>query len=131
MRILLDTHIWIWSLADPQKLTPTVASALVEKGNEIWLSPISIWETMILFEKGRIVSGISAEKWIRAAFEAAPMKEAPLTAEIVLATSEFRGPLRDPADTFLAATAKILNLTLATSDLGLMGVEGISTLPNR
>ena len=86
---------------------------------------------MILFEKGRITSRQSAEEWILEAFGAAPMKEAPLTAEIVLATNEFRESLRDPADTFLAATAKILNLSLATSDLRLMAVEGILILPNR
>lgn len=131
MRILLDTHIWIWSLADPQKLSPNVTAALRETGNEVWLSPISVWETMTLFEKGRLVSRMSAGEWIHAAFEAAPRKEAPLTAEIALATKEFRGSLRDPADTFLAATAKILSLTLATSDIRLMELEGISILANR
>ncbi|MGH9697871.1 MAG: type II toxin-antitoxin system VapC family toxin [Candidatus Acidiferrales bacterium] len=131
MKILLDTHIWIWSLTNAGNLSSAVAAALREKGNEVWLSPLSVWETMILFEKGRIVSEHPSAEWINSALAAAPMKEAPLTTEIVLATREFRETLRDPADTFLAATAKILNLTLATSDLRLMAVEGISILPNR
>lgn len=59
-----------------------------------------------------------------------PFKEAPLTHEIVLLAHELTLP-PDPADRFLAATAKVLGLTLVTADERLLGLGDIATLGNR
>lgn len=131
MRLLLDTHVWIWSHLDRHKLSPRVRRALENRSNEIWLSPISIWELMILTEKGRVVLNLGIEEWITQAIQAAPFKEAQLTSEVVLATRQIRLAHRDPADAFLAATAKVFDLTLVTSDRRLLKAEGISILANR
>ena len=49
MRLLLDTHIWIWSLTDPRQLTPKVALALEDRDTtELWLSSITLWEFLVL-----------------------------------------------------------------------------------
>lgn len=48
MKLLLDTHIWLWSLLEPSRLCRRVAAALVSRSHEKWLSPISIWETLML-----------------------------------------------------------------------------------
>jgi PIN domain nuclease of toxin-antitoxin system len=61
----------------------------------------------------------------------APIREAPLTAEVVLASKKISLPHRDPADTFLAATAHSFGLTLVTSDLRLLSAKGFSSLANR
>jgi PIN domain nuclease of toxin-antitoxin system len=42
MRLLLDTHIWLWSLLEPERLGKRAANALKNPDNELWLSPISI-----------------------------------------------------------------------------------------
>ena len=42
MKLLLDTHVWIWSHVRPERLRPKVASALESPANELWLSPISV-----------------------------------------------------------------------------------------
>ena len=55
MKLLLDTHILLWGQLETERLNRRVAAELENSKNEIWLSPISIWETMILAEKGRIV----------------------------------------------------------------------------
>lgn len=52
MKLLLDTHIWLWSLLEPERLGPEVRRAFEGSGNELWLSPISIWETLMLVERG-------------------------------------------------------------------------------
>lgn len=67
----------------------------------------------------------------RRAMAIAPLKEAPLTTEVALATSKMRLSYRDPADTFLAATAKVFELTLVTTDARMLTAKGISLLPNR
>lgn len=128
MKLLLDTHIWIWSLLEPARLPPRIANALNNAANEKWLSPISIWEFMVLMEKGRIKLNIGFEAWIARALSEFPLTEAPLTAEVVLAMSNIHLPHRDPADAFLAATAKVFQLTLVTIDARLRTVKGISFL---
>ena len=131
MRLLLDTHIWIWSVAEKSRLRPRVLKALENPANELWLSPISVWEFLILVEKGRLILKGDAKVWIEKALSAAPFQEASLTTEVVLATREIRLPHRDPADAFLAATAKVFDLTLVTADAHLIAAKGISILPNR
>ena len=76
MRLLLDTHIWLWSLLEPAKLSQRVASELESAENELWLSPISIWELLILVEKGRVVLDRPPATWIAEVREAVPFQEA-------------------------------------------------------
>lgn len=131
MKLLLDTHIWIWSILDQSRLRPRVLRALQNPANELWLSPISVWEAMALLRKGRIVVQEDIGEWLGRARETAPFKEAPLTTEVVLATRDIAMPHRDPADAFLAATSKVFVLTLVTADAQLIRTKGISVLPNR
>ena len=74
---------------------------------------------------------MDVEEWIGQALKAAPLQEAPLTTEVALATREIRLSHHDPADAFLAATAKVFDLTLVTSDVRLIATTGLSILPNR
>ena len=54
VKLLLDTHIFIWAFARPSLLKKDVAEALENQANELWLFPISVWEAAILAERGRI-----------------------------------------------------------------------------
>lgn len=128
MKLLLDTHIWIWSLLEPSKITPRIAKALENPANEKWLSPISVWEFRVLVEKGRVKLNMGFEEWIAQAFTESSPREAPLTTEVVLALSKIQLPHRDPADAFLAATAKVFQLTLVTADTRLRAARCISFL---
>ena len=112
MKLLLDTHIWLWSLLDPQKLSTQVTKALEDENNELWLSSISVWELFLLCEKKRITLKEDPVHWATSALEKIPFKEAPLTMEIAIATQHVQLPHRDPADRFLVATARVHELTL-------------------
>jgi PIN domain nuclease of toxin-antitoxin system len=79
MNLLLDTHVWLWSLLEPQLLSARVADALADEANEIWLSPITPWEVLILAERGRIALDPDPAVWIETALAAAPLREAPIT----------------------------------------------------
>lgn len=131
MKLLLDTHIWIWSLLQPEKMKPLVRTALEDPANETWLSPISVWELVILVEKKRVSLNVSVDEWVTHAMAVAPLKEAPLTTEVAIATSKTRLSHRDPADAFLVATAKVFDLTLVTADARLLAAKEISLLSNR
>ena len=131
MKLLLDTHIWLWSVLEPARISRRVAKVLGNPANELWLSPISTWEILDLCRKGRIVLKPDAAAWIAAAHSQVPFKEAPLTHEVALETERIVLPHRDPADRFLAATAKIYGLTLVTADENLLGGSGYLVLANR
>lgn len=129
MKFLLDTHIWLWSLAEPQQLARRVRQELKDQNNELWLSPVSTWEALLLHSKGRIQLQGNAQDWVTRA--TMHLREAPLTHEIVVLAQQLPLPHQDPVDRFLAATAGVLGLTLVTADHRLLGLGTIATLANR
>ena len=132
MRLLLDTHIWIWSVLEPGKLRRNVVQALENENNELWLSPISIWELSILVTKQRIELSEDFHTWVSRALAQTTFREAPLTNDVALEVSRLHFSHRDPADHFIAASAKVFDLTLVTADPRLLKLksEGIAVLPN-
>jgi PIN domain nuclease of toxin-antitoxin system len=127
LNLLLDTHIWIWSQLDPVRIGKRVASELNASSNELWLSPVSVWEALTLMRKGRVRVSNPLE-WVDQASN--QMREAPLTREIVRTSFALSLSNADPADRFLAATAKVLKLTLVTADRKLLGLGDITSLAN-
>nr|VFK40533.1 MAG: PIN domain nuclease, a component of toxin-antitoxin system (PIN domain) [Candidatus Kentron sp. SD]VFK46048.1 MAG: PIN domain nuclease, a component of toxin-antitoxin system (PIN domain) [Candidatus Kentron sp. SD] len=116
MRLLLDTHIWLWSLLEPGRLGEKTVEALENKDNELFISPITIWETMVLAEKGKIELELPLEDWVKKALERSPIKEAKLSHEIAVKSRLIDLPHKDPADRFIAATAWQYDLILVTMD---------------
>lgn len=131
MRLLLDTHIWVWSLLDPGKLSSRVRAELESPDNELWLSPISSWELLVLIEKGRVQVDKDGVQWVTEVARASGLREAAITHEVALESRVVDLPHQDPADRFLAATARVYDLTLVTSDERLLGSRRISSLANR
>ena len=129
MNLLLDTHIWIWSKSDPKRIGSRVAKELSNEENELWLSPVSTWEALMLYGKGRIRLHEDPAAWLSSA--TANMREAPLTHEIVLAAQQLSWSHPDLADRFLAATAQVLGLTLVTADERLLALKDIAIMANR
>ena len=131
MKLLIDTHIWLWSLLEPARLSRRVKRALENPANELWLSPISVWETLVLSEKGRLRLQPDGRTWISTALSATVLRDAALTHEVAVATGNINLPHVDPADRFLAATAQVYGLTLVTSDENLLTGSGYAVLANR
>ncbi len=130
MRLLLDTHIWLWSLLDPGRLTRRVSGALERDDTELWLSPISVWELLTLVDKGRVRLGSPPTEWVTTALQRVPFHEAPVTHEVALETRNVRLSHGDPADRFLIATARVFDLKLVTADERLIDLKAVSTLAN-
>jgi PIN domain nuclease of toxin-antitoxin system len=131
MKLLLDTHIWIWSDVEAHKLSSEVTRELANPDNEIYLSAVSVWEAILLLEKKRVRLNEDFGEWFKKSKIELGLIEVPLTWEIA---HEIRYTIlgyRDPADRFLAATAKVLDLTLVTADERLMQIPGLKVLANR
>ena len=130
MKLLLDTHIWVWSVADDSRLTDTVRRVLGDPSHELWISSISTWEVLILAERGRLVLEPDARSWVRQALSDAPVREVPVTIDVALASRSVRLDNQDPADRFIAASAMVLGLTLVTADGDLCDCPDIDVLAN-
>jgi PIN domain nuclease of toxin-antitoxin system len=130
VKLLLDTHIWLWSTLEPQRLARRVDKALADPANELWLSPVSVGELIVLLRKGRLKLPNDVGAWVAKTTQDLELTEAPLTIEVALAISSINFPHGDPADHFLAATAKVFELTLVTADEHLIHLPGIHVLAN-
>jgi PIN domain nuclease of toxin-antitoxin system len=128
MKLLLDTHIWLWYLLGNKRLSTNLQTIIADETTELWLSPISVWETLILAEKGRISLQPNAVKWIDLALNTLEIREAPLVRQIAILSRQIELPHQDPADRFIAATAVYHNLILATVDSNLTGISGLQTI---
>ena len=128
MNLLLDTHVWIWGILEPSRLSGRALSELEREEAVRWLSPISVWETHLLVERGRVqVAGTPAE-WVDTAWAQGACREAALTAEVALASRSLALPTQDPADRFIAATALVNGFVLVTADRTLARVPGIEVM---
>lgn len=115
-------------MREPARLGKRITRELIDPQNEVWLSPISVWEATLLIQKGRVRIDLELDEWV--AQSTVNTREAFLTNEIVLAAAMLQlHP--DPADRLLAATAKVLGLTLVTADQRLLGLADVSTMANR
>lgn len=131
MKYLLDTHIWFWSYIESSRLSRRVARTLADSKNELWLSPVSVWELTILSLKGRFRVQPDISTWVKKSMSDLQLVEAPLTVDVALAIPSINFSHGDPADQFLAATAKVFDLTLITADDHLLKLPGIRVLANR
>ena len=131
MKLLLDTHILLWTIGKSERIGRVLKRALDNPHNELWVSPVSTWEIVLLYEKGRIKIADGPETWWSKAIAATPLREAPLTHEIALATRSVRLPHADPADRLLVATALVHGFTLVTADRNLISTKRIPVLLNR
>lgn len=129
MRLLLDTHIWLWRLLDPERLSADAERAIAGRGSELLLSPISTWEALVLARKGRLCLKPSPREWVLDALRRSAPTAAPLTHGIALRSESLDGfASEDPADRFLVATAMEHDLTLVTADVAMHDFPSVATL---
>jgi PIN domain nuclease of toxin-antitoxin system len=131
VNILLDTHVWLWSVLEKQRVGKRLTTALENPENQLWLSSVSVWEAMILFQTGNIEITSDPAVWIRQTLAKGFVMEAPLTHEIAVHNRLIDLPHKDPADRFIAATSLIHGFALATADRHLLNCRSIPTLSNR
>ena len=130
MRLLLDTHVWLWAALKPAKLSRRVAREINRPRNEVYLSPVSIWEAELLDRSKHIRFKPDFPAWVKETLAQMPVKEAPFTFAVATEAAYIRLPQLDPGDTFIAATAVAYDMTLVTSDHQLLDCSWLKTLPN-
>jgi PIN domain nuclease of toxin-antitoxin system len=128
VKILLDTHIWLWYSLGDSRLSDNLRSIIAADTTQLWLSPVSIWEALLLAEKGRISLPSGATDWIDLSLKSLAICEAPLNHQIAILSRQIELPHQDPADRFIVATAVYYQLQLATVDANLTSAVWLSTI---
>ncbi|MBI2682788.1 MAG: type II toxin-antitoxin system VapC family toxin [Acidobacteriales bacterium] len=128
MKLLLDSHVFLWSVLEPERLGNRARRLLADVNHELWVSPLTVWELLVAHDKGRIDLGDQPVHYLRRLLTLGPAKEAALTFEVSLMAERIVIPHRDPIDRLLAATAAHYGLTLLTADRALLQGKGFQTL---
>jgi PIN domain nuclease of toxin-antitoxin system len=128
LKLLLDTHVWLWTQLAPERLSKRARARLSANDVEVWISPVSMWEVLLLCERGRLRLAPTPRGWIDAFFSRVPAREAPMTRQVAMLSREVQVEHQDPADRFLAATAAAFDLTLVTADEHLVRGRGYRVL---
>lgn len=113
MRLLLDTHILLWWLADDPALPAQADTLIADLANETFVSPISLWEIAIKAHLGKIVADADE---IRTAALTSGFTALPFTDIHAVAVARLPDYHRDPFDRALIAQAHVEPLHLITHD---------------
>lgn len=116
MKLLLDTHVWIWLLTDPGRLSRSAHAALVAADNQLYLSPASTWECSVKVTAGRLSIDGSPEDLLQEAIVASGVLPLPIEHSHALETAGLPPHHRDPFDRMLVAQAKVERMTLVSAD---------------
>ena len=116
MRLLLDTHVFIWWLGDDPTLSASLRATLASTDNEILVSSVSAFEIATKFRLGKLPSAALVAQDIPGWIERAGFTELPLSAAHSARAGLLPHPHRDPFDRLLAAQALIEQLPLASVD---------------
>lgn len=129
--IVLDTHVWVWWLSDPDKLTARARKVVAEAAGDraIYISTISAWEIALLASRNRLKFTMDARDWI-ARSEALPFLHfVPLDNAIAIQAVRLPEPFhKDPADRIIVATAMTMGAPLLSSDNRILEYPHVKTI---
>jgi len=115
MRLLLDTHILLWSAGQPEKLSDSARILLTTPENGLFFSAASIWEIVIKLGLGREDFKVDPHR-LRKMLAVSGYVELPVTAEHALRVDTLPLLHKDPFDRLLIAQARAEGLVLLTGD---------------
>jgi PIN domain nuclease of toxin-antitoxin system len=118
MKILLDTHTFIWWDSDSSQLSPKVYNLIKdEKGeNEVYLSSVSVWEISIKHQIGKLPLNKPLEEIVRIQQDENQFQILPVTLAHALKVGDLPLHHKDPFDRLLVAQAIVEDFTLITKE---------------
>lgn len=125
--LLLDTHVWLWIEADPERLNKAARTRIKQdaRAGRLWVSVMSVWEIGMLVAKDRIRLSMPVDEWVRQACTTPGLQMLGVTPEIALESTRLpESPHGDPVDRLLIASARQHNLTLVTADEKILAYAG-------
>lgn len=129
MKLLLDTHVWVWAFEGSDALGAKCRRALREKGNERFVSPVSTLKIARLVASGHIELACPLREWVARSMKALQLLTMPLDHAVAMEAYALPGEFHpDPADRILVATARVHACRLVTADRRILSCADVETL---
>ena len=128
--ILIDTHVWIWLNSSPNQLCQAARERL-ENEPKLALSSISIYETMVVVEKGRFATTYEPDALVRRWLRTGEVVPLAVGDEVAIRSRSLKFFHEDPFDRIIAGTANYEKVPLMTADRNLLRLEWLTTIPAR
>lgn len=116
MRVLLDTHVWLWALTDAASLPASFRARLHSVRDTFLISAASAWEIAIKAALGRLRLPVDAPTFLRAVVRDLPVTELPVAFAHAARVAELPLHHRDPFDRIMIAQAQVEGLAIMTAD---------------
>lgn len=116
MKLLLDTHTFLWMDADPAKLSATAKSLVTDPGNDLLLSATSLWEIQIKSMLGKLQLRVPLPEMVQENEQKNGLVVLPIAADHVYYLDQLPAVHNDPFDRLIAAVACVEGATLLSAD---------------
>ncbi|MEE8138586.1 MAG: type II toxin-antitoxin system VapC family toxin [Thermoanaerobaculia bacterium] len=123
MRVLVDTHCWLWMQVAPERFSPQVLQLLTAEDNELYLSAASSWEIAIKYALKRLPLPLPPREYVPSRMEASGVRGLPVEHVHALEAGELPPHHRDPFDRLLIAQARVEGFPILTADSQLRPYE--------
>jgi len=117
MKILLDTHAFLWWITDDQKLSSRAREVISDAENELFFSAASGWEISIKVQLGRLKLPEEPERFIPEQLRLNFIRSLPIQMRHALFVSTLPNHHRDPFDRMLVAQAQLEEMSVLSADL--------------
>ena len=121
MKLLLDTHTFLWLDGSPEQLSPTALAACEDPANQLYLSVVSAWEIVIKCQARKLRLPESPSVYIPTRSAHYGIETLPVILAHVLASESLPAHHRDPFDRLLIAQAKVEDVPILTADPQIRG----------
>lgn len=114
--VLLDTRVWLWLLAEPERVRPEVQERLRQPATALYLSAVSTWEIAIKYRLGRLSLPEAPSRFVPSRMRVTSVRALLVTHEQAAAVADLPLHHRDPFDRLLVAQAQLEQPSLVTAD---------------
>lgn len=128
--IILDTHVWWWSISEPAQLSRRARQIITKvRPEQRAIASISIWEFAMMVTRGRIELTISPDEWLDYAVHKTGLAIIELNPKIAMESCNLPGEFhQDPADRIIVATARVSRSQLITKDQKIIEYPHVTTV---
>lgn len=120
MKLLLDTHIFLWFIDENEKLSAKFKQAIEDTNNEIFLSTASVWECVIKYQLGKLTFSNSPEVYLPLQRKKHLIKSLVIDEDSISQLINLPSLHRDPFDRLLISQALQHDLTMVTEDKAIL-----------